>query len=351
MSSETQILDWKSKELPSDNLCLQNAVSIANSIQTPFIIDPNNQANAWLKAYLSVDIKPEITQQSDSRFTQTLENCIRFGKKLIVNECNGLMPMLVPVVRRDLIMAGQRQVVQIGDHQVDWNEGFKVFLVTRHANPDIPDNLSAFINPINFTITRSGLEEQLLATVLRHEQPGLEQKKSDLLAREESFKLQQSALEKTLLETLASSEGNILENTKLIESLNKTKEASVEIESSLIESRTIQVSLNKQRDGYRPVASNGSMLYFLVDQLASVNNMYQFSLPGFLRLFKSTLDVSRPEAKSDDPKANAKAPIVFLRAALKMKIFRYVCRSIFKADRLMFGLHLIHSLHGQLFQV
>ncbi len=364
MSTESQIVEWKSKGLPSDNLCLQNAVTIAHSRQVPFIVDPNYQSGAWLLAYLSSDgpnpSKPEVVQQGDARFSNVLENCIRFGKKLVVQECDGVPPVLMPVLRKDLVMSGQRQVVQLGDHQVDWTDGFALYLVTRHANPDVPPNLVALISVVNFTITRSGLEEQLLAQVLRHEQPGLETKKSELLAREEKLKLQQSTLERQLLDVLASVQGDILQNTQLIDSLNQTKSASVEIESALSESRTIAASLNRQREVYRPVASNGSVLFFLVGQLASVNNMYRFSLASFLSLFLKTLKADRPQApppdnegdqnKRDDAKGAAKAIIVHLRSDLKMRVFAYVCRSIFKSDRLMFALHLIHSLHAQLFQ-
>lgn len=44
-----------------------------------------------------------------------------------------------------------------------------------------------------------------------------------MLAREEEYKLQLVQLEKDLLQSLATTEGNLLENTALIESLSLTK--------------------------------------------------------------------------------------------------------------------------------
>ncbi len=56
-----------------------------------------------------------------------------------------------------------------------------------------------------------------------------------LAAAQEDFKVQLAALEKGLLEALATSEGDILENTGLIEGLTRTKSKSAEIAAALQE--------------------------------------------------------------------------------------------------------------------
>jgi dynein heavy chain 2 len=48
--------------------------------------------------------------------------------------------MLFPVLRKDLIQQGPRQVVQIGEKAVDYNPNFKMFLCTRDQFVDIPPN-------------------------------------------------------------------------------------------------------------------------------------------------------------------------------------------------------------------
>lgn len=93
---------------------------------------------------------------------------------------------------------------------------------------------------INYTVTKSGLEGKLLSIIINHEQPDIEKKKQDLLENEEKLKIQLADLEKTLLEELASSQGNILENKVLIESLNQTKIKSNTIAKSLHESTQLQ---------------------------------------------------------------------------------------------------------------
>jgi hypothetical protein len=39
--------------------------------------------------------------------------------------------MLVPILRKDLMQQGPRQVVQLGDKAVDFNPAFKLYLTTR----------------------------------------------------------------------------------------------------------------------------------------------------------------------------------------------------------------------------
>jgi dynein heavy chain 2 len=120
---------------------------------------------------------------------------------------------------------------------------------------------------VNFTVTKSGLEGKLLSIIINIEQPELEEKKQKLLENEESLKMQLSDLERTLLEELASSTGNILENRVLIESLNQTKSKSTIISKSLLESSELQASLDQQREVYRPLAQRGATLFILISDL------------------------------------------------------------------------------------
>ena len=349
MSSESELLQWKQEGLPSDNLSMENSLVILNSSQVPFVIDPNGQSTGWLKTHLS-DKSLEVVMQQEPRFVTTLELAVRFGKTLVIQEVDGLMPMLYPIVRRDLVGQGPRKMIQIGEKSVDYNDNFRLFLVTRDPQPDLPSDARALINEINFTVTRSGLEGQLLGITLAHEKPQLEQKKSELLASEDKLKIQLSELEKQLLNELADSEGNVLENKALIESLNKTKTQSSEIAQSLATSKEIQADLDRQREVYRPIAHVGSTLFFLVAQLAAVNNMYEFSLPSFIGLFRTNLQVKDvPAVSSSSGASGESARVEGLAATLRLKIFTFITRSLFKNDRLMFALHFVHCLKPGMF--
>lgn len=57
----------------------------------------------------------EVVSAADARFTSRVELSVRFGKTLLVLECDGVEPMLYPLARQDLVHQGPRYVVQVGD--------------------------------------------------------------------------------------------------------------------------------------------------------------------------------------------------------------------------------------------
>ena len=82
---------------------------------------------------------------------------------------------------------------------------------TRNPSPDVPPDVASLVTVVNFSVTMSGLEGQLLGVTIQHEKPELERQKSTLLAAEDELKIQLEGMEQKLLADLASSEGNILE--------------------------------------------------------------------------------------------------------------------------------------------
>ena len=341
LSTESEQLVWKGEGLPSDDLSVENALVILQGQQCPFLVDPSQRATEWLKVHLK-ESRLEVINQQDTNFTTALELAVRFGKTLIIQEVDGVEPLLYPLLRKDLVTQGPRFVIQLGDKAIDYNENFHLFLTTRNPQPEIPPDAASIITKVNFTTTRSGLTAQLLAMTIQHEKPELEQRKTDLLKSEEELKLQLAKLEESLLQELATAEGNILENKVLLESLNLTKAKSLTIAASLEESLELQASLDQERDSYLPLAKFGSSLFFVISDLSKLNNMYRFSLAAFLRLFQRAL-----HNKHDV--GNTELRIRALMTALQSMVYEYVCRSLFKADRLMFALHLVHGMHPQLF--
>ncbi|XP_062407923.1 dynein cytoplasmic 2 heavy chain 1 [Sardina pilchardus] len=349
LCTESEQLIWKGEGLPSDDLSMENALVIlqitglsSRSCACPFLIDPSSRATEWLRTHLKQQ-RLEVINQQDSNFMTSLELAVRFGKTLIIQEVDGVEPVLYPLLRRDLIAQGPRYMVQIGEKVIDYNEDFRLFLATRNPSPFIPPDAASIVTEVNFTTTRAGLRGQLLALTIQQEKPELETQKTRLLQQEEDMKIQLAQLEESLLETLATAKGNILENKDLIESLNQTKSSSALIQESLSESHRLQASLDQERDAYLPLAESASKMYFVITDLSKINNMYRFSLASFLRIFQRALQ-SKQECEDTD------ARIASLEASLKSMVYEYVCRSLFKADRLMFALHFVKGMYQDLFQ-
>ncbi|XP_042221258.1 cytoplasmic dynein 2 heavy chain 1-like isoform X2 [Homarus americanus] len=342
LSSEREQLQWKAEGLPSDQLSIENALVILQTEMRPFLIDPSSRATTWLREHLRGSTV-EVTTQQDAKFATTLELAVRFGKTLIIQEVDKVEPLLFPLLRGDLINQGPRYVVELGEKTLDYNENFHLFLVTRNPDPELPPDAVSILTSVNFTTTRAGLTGQLLAATLQVEKPELEVRRTDLLRQEEDLKIQLVTLEEQLLTTLAESQGNILENKELLASLEQAKSSAATIESSLKESGSLQESLENERKAYLPLAQAASNLYFVITDLGKLNNMYRFSLNAFHNLFHKALQTPQDGSNTDQR-------IRSLQRALIDLVYSYISRSLFKADRLMFALHLVHGMYPELFQ-
>uniref|UniRef100_A0A3B3I1V0 Dynein heavy chain ATP-binding dynein motor region domain-containing protein n=1 Tax=Oryzias latipes TaxID=8090 RepID=A0A3B3I1V0_ORYLA len=94
---------------------------------------------------------------------------------LIENVGETLDPVLGPLLGRETIKKGR--CIKIGDKECEYNPSFRLILHTKLANPHYQPELQAQCTLINFTVTRDGLEDQLLAAVVSMERPDLEKQK------------------------------------------------------------------------------------------------------------------------------------------------------------------------------
>lgn len=85
-------------------------------------------------------------------------------------------------------------------------------------NPHYKPETAAQCTIINFIVTESGLEDQLLAMVVKVEKPDLEQTKEDLVTKQNEFMITLAGLESSLLQSLSDADpATILQNFALIE--------------------------------------------------------------------------------------------------------------------------------------
>ncbi|GFH16496.1 dynein heavy chain 7, axonemal, partial [Haematococcus lacustris] len=143
-----------------------------------------------------------------------------------------LDPALEPVLQKAVFKQGGRSLIRLGDSDVDYDPNFKLFITTKVANPHYLPEVCIKVTIINFTVTMKGLEDQLLGEVVRQERPDLEEQRDRLVVSISADKKQLQELEDKILKLLKESQGNILDDEQLINTLNHSKLTSSVIAAS-----------------------------------------------------------------------------------------------------------------------
>ncbi|XP_072114311.1 dynein axonemal heavy chain 6 isoform X1 [Mobula birostris] len=325
-----EIRQWNADGLPRDNISTENGILVNRGHRWPLMIDPQDQANRWIR---NMEAKNglKIIKLTDSGLLRTLENAIRLGMPILLEELKeSLDPALEPILLNQTFMSGGRLLMRLGDTDIEYDKNFKFYMTTKMSNPHYLPEVCIKVTIINFTVTKSGLEDQLLSDVVRIEKPELEEQRNQLIVQINSDKNQLKAIEDRILKMLFTSEGNILDNEELISTLQESKVTSGAIKVRLEEAEATEQKINSAREKYRPVAARGSVMYFVVASLSEIDPMYQFSLKYFKQLFNMTIE-------SSDKTYNLKKRLKILLNRTLFAIYTNVSRGLFEQHKLVYS--------------
>lgn len=84
--------------------------------------------------------------------------------------------------------------------------------------------------------------------------------------------------------------GSLIEDVELMSVLKSTKQTSEEINEKLNIAKDTELKIDTAREEFRPIATRGSVLYFLICDMPHVNCMYQTSLVQFLERFDISME-------------------------------------------------------------
>lgn len=91
---------------------------------------------------------------------KALERSIQTGTWFLVeNVSEELDPSLEPILLKQIDKSGS---IRIGDKSIPYDKDFKFFMTTTIPNPHYSPETQVKVTLLNFAITPSGLEEQLL---------------------------------------------------------------------------------------------------------------------------------------------------------------------------------------------
>lgn len=138
-------------------------------------------------------------------------------------------------------------------------------------------------------------------------------------------------LENNILKLLSeASLEQILDEDTLIDILEDSKKTSGEINIRMADAKEVEITINETRSTYTTIAIRGSVLYFVIADLAGINSMYQNSLVYVKFLFNKAI-IQSPAADTIE------ARLDILIDRITRMLYTNISRGLFEADKMIYS--------------
>lgn len=292
------------------------------------------QANIWLKNRLKPEfrvIKPTMDQKNMSR---NLEAAIPMGIPVIFEDANETFdPMLDPLLAKQIEKKGNDLFIKFGEGGISFSPDFKFFITTKMSRPHYSPEICVRVTMLNFMVTLSGLTEQMLDIIVSIEETQKFEKRNACIKTKAENQKTLARLQDRILNQIATSQDDILEDKELKASLDESKIQTVQIEASLKEMDITMRAIEQTRSNFEPISIRVSRLFFVLADLINVNDMYQYSLEYYRLIYEGAIR----SVEGVIEKQNRNARKAYFISEFTRRLYRSVCRSLFEKDKLLFS--------------
>lgn len=397
-----KIQEWLANGLPSDSGNIDNAIVLFESYKPVLLLDPQKQGIRFLMKLFMTNFVLYKKFEDMNSCLNFIEKSIRDGKTLIFDYINYDIPTEVETLinsevyylnpendyssvitilsstnafnsfsnnkskskekEKNLLeqnlqtyidpLNGLIKVIKLGENlEIPVHPNFKFFLVSYNPNPVFNSELYGKITMINFTVTKSGLTEQLLSIITKEEAPTEEVERMNILQKQSELSEKLHSFEEEILLMLSYGSDMLLENDTLINKLEDSKRLSDEANIQMNQAKVSEERIQNFRNNYITLANLSSVTFFSIQELCMIEDIYYFSINWFIQfiLEKSIREI--PNIPNSNNKFNFKERNLVLRNNFLKNTYDAVCSSLFNKDKKIFAFLLLtrySEFNGQL---
>jgi dynein heavy chain, axonemal len=229
LGDAVRIRQWQIQGLPQDSFSTDSAIICDESERWCLFIDPQMQANIWLKnRHKEDDVRIVKPTQDPNVISRTLENCITIGNPVIFEDANETFdPLLDPLLAKQIEKKGTDYYIKFGESGILFNPDFKFYITTKMSRPHYQPEICVKVTMLNFMVTQEGLYDQMLSIIVKIEEFQKYTRRNDCIQIKADNQKKQAELQDKILNLVANSQDDILEDRELKVTLDESKVQSV----------------------------------------------------------------------------------------------------------------------------
>ena len=242
--------------LPMDAVSVMNACIITRCYRAPLVIDPHGVFTEWIQAWEKDKGMMVVSVKED--YLGKLRFAVQEGLRILIKDIDSLPLELQSVSSRQIVKKKGRMSVFIGDVMVPYNPAFRLYMATRHENPDFLPEHAMWTTIVDFNLSQAGVEEYILKGLSEDKLESLHRYRNSCL--EKYIVSAQRLNDLDLRHFLPSSTEDLIIDEDIVKQIARAREDWIQ---------TREVAMDNLRE-YRAACERAEMLRTLASPLASL---------------------------------------------------------------------------------
>ncbi|CAB60251.2 dynein heavy chain, minus-end directed microtubule motor Dhc1 [Schizosaccharomyces pombe] len=305
---------------------LENIYIIQENKSPLLIIDPSSQILDILPS-LYKGKASDLISFSNKSFQNQIKLALLSGSAIIIKDAELWDVSIEPLLKPEFFTGSGEVQTTFAKDTITITLPLNIIFFSEVQSNELENKASKFMNVVNFTLSISLLETQMLKSVISVQEPGVFKQKDNCFTLKLSIERQIRSLQEQLLKTLCSSNENIVGTDEIVVLLKNLKEKHETIRLAYSESQSINRKVDELIRRYKLSIKSFLSVVVVFQHFISLKKSYSFSFNFIWSTFHQMLNVVLENRNQD-----FKSLIMDALRDLIRRCFLY----IFPEDRVLF---------------